>query len=515
MVYQPPYRHELRKIVTPMADLLTSRQNPADTLRFKEILDELESLITSRSFPVDDPKSVYLRVIEACKETPGTVTDTDLAHAIAAATVATGTDVLGALHQCLGQTAESQFDQYPTPPNVADSMTAIGATTRTLFDPPTPSRETISGETTLSLFADESTPSNRSPDDDGTDRDSLVLCDPACGSGRLLAAGGRRIEGPTVALGWEIEATTARMAALTLTLIGIPGWIVAGDALHLQTRTIYRLTPDAETPLTCFDEFNPATVPSIQPSRRSSPQPYDPLPALQTSVEQVETAITEIDQTLQAGIDVTLMNPPFADCDLTDAHTRNTNRPYSEYDIGHKPLGATDALRRSQGYAWLFTELAIEFTKPDGTATLILPTSILANQSDTDERKWLKDRASLDCITQLPPETFAPETTAGTHVVSLSPKRSDNVGLRTEYSVYMAIAETIGHDSQADCQPLTDDDGEPVTTDAASLPPYYAIHRWQGTDHIQVPDDDLLKIAQKHQHYRGDDSDTLAEESSH
>jgi hypothetical protein len=509
MVYLPPYRHELRGMVKPFVDALTARYERSVHKRFESTMDEIEKLLVDGDVPRENVESIYLSTIEKCRDDASEVTDEELAEAIAAVTVATGTDVLGILYQHTGRTAEEYFDQYFTPPNAATALAAAGDTTRTHFEPPSPDVENVSGETTLAMFSgDDSTGEESSVAADGgsaTTSESTVYFDPACGSGRLLLAAARRSSDPPVVLGWDLDRDAARMTALTLALNEIPGWVVGGDAIHMAPREVYRITPAADTPLHCFRSFSPEDAPSIIPSRPDDPRDYAPRPALESGQDSVDAVIEEINRTLERGIDQTVANPPFSSRDLED-EAPVENRSHTDYEAARNPVGAaTDTLRSSQGFEWLFTELGLEYTHSEGAVSLIVPTSMLANPSDSDEREWLLDVAYYEAGFELPPETFAPETTTGTSIISLVPKEPDDVGLEINHDIFMAVVEAVGHDNQATRKQLTKE-GEPAETDTEELPEFYKTHRWRGIDTIGIPDDDLVPAIREHREMRTEEA---------
>jgi hypothetical protein len=505
MVYLPPYRHELRGMVKPFVDVLTARHDRLVHKRFQSVMDEIEDLLANVEVPRENAKDVYLSTIKRCRDNPAEVADREVAEAVAAVTTATRTDVLGILYQHTGRTAEEHFNQYFTPPNAAAALAAVGETTRTHFEPPSPSRDNVSGETTLSMFkggdGDEEESSVAPDGGTVTTVESTVFFDPACGSGRLLLAAARRSSEAPVVLGWDLERDAARMAALTLALNEIPGWVVGGDAIQMTPREVYRITPAAATPLQCFRSYSPEDAPDIISSRPADPREYDPLTALESHRESVEQTITEINRTLERGIDQTVANPPFSSRDLED-EAPVTNRSHTDYDTAKDPIGRnTKSLRSSQAFEWLFTELGLEYTRPDGAVSFIVPTSMLANPSESAEREWLLNIAYYEAGLELPPETFAPETTTGTSLVSLVPKKSENVGLEINHQIFMAIVETIGHDSQATRKQLTQE-GEPAEASTEDLPKFYQTHVWRGIDMIGVPDDDLLPAVREHREMR-------------
>jgi hypothetical protein len=291
------------------------------------------------------------------------------------------------------------------------------------------------------------------------------------------------------------------MAALTLALNEIPGWVVGGDAIQMAPREIYRVAPAADTPLHCFRSYSPEDVPPIISSRPEEPQNYNPLTALKSHHKSVKETINEINRTLERGVDQTVANPPFSSCDLEDT-VPVENRPHTDYDTAKKSIGGDkDALRSSQEFEWLFTELGLDYTRSDGAVSLIVPTSMLANPTESAEREWLLDIAYYEAGFELPPETFAPETTTGTSMVSVVPKEPDNVGLEINHQIFMAVVEAVGHDSQATRKQLTQE-GEAAEVSTGDLPEYYQTHVWRGIDTIGVPDDDLLPAVGEHREMR-------------
>lgn len=268
MPYLAPYRHELRDVVKPLADAITATRTHSTGRRFDSVLDEIEELLQAGTIPSENAEKEYVSVVTACRENPREVSDGELARAVAAVTVATKTDILGALYQLIGRTAEDYFNQYFTPPNAADALRGIGESTRGHFEPPEPTVENVSGQSALGMFGGETSDSARTDGgaiDDPNDG-TTIFFDPACGSGRLLLAAGRGTEN-AVCLGWDIERTAARMTALTLGLVGIPGWVVGGDALTMGMREIYRIGADSENTPQYFRSYQPEDAPEMPKSR--------------------------------------------------------------------------------------------------------------------------------------------------------------------------------------------------------------------------------------------------------
>ncbi|WP_155120802.1 N-6 DNA methylase [Haloarcula sp. K1] len=507
MPYLAPYRHELRDIVKPLAEVITGTQTLSTERRFDSVLDEIEKLLQTGNIPKGTTEEEYTTVVAACRENPHEVSDEEIARAIAAVTAATKTDILGALYQLTGRTAEDDFNQYFTPPNVADALHRVGETTRDYFETPEPTVENVSGQSALGMFAREETKSARTDGGqvDSHNTEATVLFDPACGSGRLLLAAARGTEN-AVCLGWDIERTAARMTALTLSLVGIPGWVIGGNALTMGIREIYRIGADDETTPQCFRSIRPEEAPEMPKTQgynsdaKTDNTAFIPHEELSYPANNVDDCFTEIERVLRHGVDQTVVNPPFDKCDLNE----NAIGPLSlsRFDTAHRTVGDHDTkIKSSQRYEWLILENALSYTLPSGAVSLITPTSMLGNPTEKGERQWLMHQAYLDASIELPPATFAPETTTGTSIITFVPRQTDTEDLNVDYQIFMSIAEEVGQNKDGTRLSYTDDAGT-ITLDTESLPRYYRGHRWLGHDTITLPDDDLYAVLKNHRDMR-------------
>lgn len=69
---------------------------------------------------------------------------------------------------------------------------------------------------------------------------AVTICDPACGSGRMLVAALERAPNAVLA-GVDIDRCCAQMAALNLLFRNAEGWIAHGDALALRVSTAWQM----------------------------------------------------------------------------------------------------------------------------------------------------------------------------------------------------------------------------------------------------------------------------------
>lgn len=498
-----PYRNEIRDVVKPLADGIRSDVNRHPGERFRAVLGELERLVNAGEWPVN-PREEYIDLVNRCRNEPESVTDRELAQAFGLLTRETRTDMLGAMYQLLGQTAEEFFQQYFTPPNVADAVSRTGEITRGRFTPPTPSVENVSGQAGLDMFSSPPAASSVTDSENPSDT-STVVFDPTCGSGRLLLAANRHSDN-VVSLGWELETTAAQMAGLTLALVGCPGWVVGGDALALEARTVYRIAPDTNQPLQGFRNVSGSQGTTLPQSAAEmtvddgGEAGESPLELLETPCAGEDACLEELAGLLRRGVDQVVGNPPF------DTESLASDDFVAGFDTVRKtPRDPKSTLRGSQKQEWLFLELALRVTRSSGAVTMVVPKSMLSAPSEKKERQWLLDVAYYEAAVSLLPATFAPETTAGTSIVSFVPRAHDEVGLNLDYPIFMAVADSVGIETDGTVKQFVHD-GEPVTVDVEALPACYTAHHWLGRDQVKLPDDDLYAVSREHTQMREENS---------
>jgi type I restriction-modification system DNA methylase subunit len=230
------------------------RTNEPDRQAFTNILNELEKRFTTpdlNAIPAD-PKEQFRSVYSETKRGEE-LSIQKIATGIAGATTATNTDVLGSIAEEIKFTSH-RGNQYFTPPNVARFVVGTALEYQEKWVPPTPEFENATGQVSLQTIK-TSNSTTVTPDKmesihtpQKEHNNSELILDPACGSGRLLLAS--TVSNKTsVILGWEKDPKFARMAAITLALCEIPGWIIAGDTIKTTygdraPSAVYRIPVD-------------------------------------------------------------------------------------------------------------------------------------------------------------------------------------------------------------------------------------------------------------------------------
>ena len=91
----------------------------------------------------------------------------------------------------------------------------------------------------------------------------------------------------------------------------------------------------------------------------------------------------------------------------------------------------------------LFIEHCLNLLKPGGRMAIVLPDGILGNESIGFVREFIRMKADVVAIIDLPLETFMPSTSTKTSLLFL--QKRDVVEVGCQDRVFMAIAENCGH----------------------------------------------------------------------
>ena len=150
--------------------------------------------------------------------------------------------------------------------------------------------------------------------------------------------------------------------------------------------------------------------------------------------------------------DVLITNPPFG----SKIPVRGEEK-LSQFELGHAfsfkdETWQKGKLKEKEAPQILFIERCIQLLKEGGRMGIVLPDGILGNDRMGYIREYIQSNAKLLAIIDLPKEAFMPNTPTKTSVIILE----KNKNKKKDYPVFMAIAETCGHDRRGN--KLEDDD---------------------------------------------------------
>jgi type I restriction enzyme M protein len=212
---------------------------------------------------------------------------------------------------------------------------------------------------------------------------------------------------------------------------------------------------------------------------------------------------------LIGNVDLLFTNPPFGSKIPVDDPS-----VLEMYDLGHGwgHDGGTDdwvmkdALVRSQPPEILFIERCVRFLKPGtGRMAIVLPDGILGSPGLGYVREWILRNTRILASIDLHPDTFQPIVSVQTSLLVLQRKTDAEIdvetaaGRKNEYSIFMALANHIGHDKRGNLNYVRDPKGNEVVEEVTDTLKEYEggqpVLRQQKTTR-KVRDDNTLQIAQ-------------------
>jgi type I restriction enzyme M protein len=154
-------------------------------------------------------------------------------------------------------------------------------------------------------------------------------------------------------------------------------------------------------------------------------------------------------------IDVLMTNPPFgSEIPITDPVL------LGGFDLAQKVRrGEDSSFIPESGHVSsvspevLFIEKSIRWLREGGRMGIVLPNGILGNPGDEHIRRWILRQCFVLAVVEVPVEAFIVEANVGilTSLVFLKKKtqnqiNAEDLGKKTEYPVFMAVAEKAGVD---------------------------------------------------------------------
>jgi len=165
--------------------------------------------------------------------------------------------------------------------------------------------------------------------------------------------------------------------------------------------------------------------------------------------------------------DFIFTNPPFgAKIPIDDPHI------LEQFDLGHRwsqdregRFVREGTVQRSVAPEVLFVERCVQWAKPGtGKVAIVLPDGILGNPDAEYIRYWILQHCQVLASVDLPVEAFLPQVGVQASLLFLRRKTqaemdAEALGRVEDYPVFMAIAETVGHDRRGNTIYVRDPDG--------------------------------------------------------
>jgi type I restriction enzyme M protein len=178
------------------------------------------------------------------------------------------------------------------------------------------------------------------------------------------------------------------------------------------------------------------------------------------SLEHPHRWLDQVAQAVPLGsIDVLVTNPPFGTKIVID-----DPRILSQYEVAASwtdkdAKGDTAELRirrkadgsaillSSQAPEVLFVERALQFLKPGGRMAIVLPNGLLNNPGLTYFRHTILKKAQILAVIDMHRDLFQPHNDTQTSMVLLR-KWADGDNINSDYPIFMAIADAVGHNKR-------------------------------------------------------------------
>ncbi|MCK4359054.1 MAG: N-6 DNA methylase [Candidatus Cloacimonetes bacterium] len=153
---------------------------------------------------------------------------------------------------------------------------------------------------------------------------------------------------------------------------------------------------------------------------------------------------------------ILLTNPPFG----SKIPVRGEDK-LKQFELGHKwklnkKTGEWEKgkLKDKEAPQILFIERCLQLLKDGGKMAIVLPDGVYGNESLGYIRNWLLKKGRLIAVIDVPLETFMPNTSTKTTIMIF--QKLPESKIPKKYPVFMAVAETCGHDRRG--KKLEDDD---------------------------------------------------------
>jgi type I restriction enzyme M protein len=190
-------------------------------------------------------------------------------------------------------------------------------------------------------------------------------------------------------------------------------------------------------------------------------------------IDQITDAAARMVRDAYLGtFDFVFTNPPFgAKIPIDDT------KILDQYKLGHRwtkddegRWSPTSQLQSRVPPEILFVERCVEWVKEGtGKVAIVLPDGILGNPDAEYIRAWILDNCQVLASVDLPVEAFLPQVGVQASLLFLRRKAREERDIERmrgtyDYSVFMAVAEVVGHDRRGNATYVRDPDGAEVVT---------------------------------------------------
>ena len=173
-------------------------------------------------------------------------------------------------------------------------------------------------------------------------------------------------------------------------------------------------------------------------------------------------------------VDLILTNPPFGSKIRVDdpaiLEQYELARVY-DYDVEHDTYlqRQPTVYQKALPPEILAIERSVQMLKPGtGRVAIVLPDGILGSPGLAYVREWILTNTRVLGSVDLHPDTFQPKNSTQTSLLVLQRKRFDEIamegaaGRKNDYSVFMALANHIGHDKRGNTTYVRDAEGNEI-----------------------------------------------------
>lgn len=174
------------------------------------------------------------------------------------------------------------------------------------------------------------------------------------------------------------------------------------------------------------------------------------------SLEDPKNWKTKTQQKIGMGVfDIVLTNPPFGSKIPVKGEQK-----LKQYELAYKWKLDNETEKFEKGKIKdkevpqiLFIERCIQLLRDGGRMAIVLPDGIYGNESLAYIRNWIIDKVRILAIIDIPLETFLPNTGTKTSIMIV---QKDSEAHKENYPIFMAIANSCGHDRRGNEIPQDD-----------------------------------------------------------